>query len=83
MVLADLVVTMTKKLLSLVLCAGLGAQVAGCGTILYPERRGTTGGQVDGGVAVMDCLWLLAGIVPGVVFLIVDFSNGAIYRSGR
>lgn len=73
---------MSKKLLSLLVCAGLGAQL-GCGTILYPERRGTTGGQVDVGVAVMDCLWLLAGVVPGVVFLIVDFSNGAIYYRGR
>jgi len=83
MVLAPTSITMSKKLLSLLVCAGLGAQLGGCGTILYPERRGTTGGQVDGGVLVMDCLWLLAGVVPGVVFLIVDFSNGAIYRSGR
>ena len=71
---------MSKKALSLLVCAAFGAQIAGCGTILYPERRGTAGGQIDGGVAVMDCLWLLVGIVPGVVFLIVDFSNGAIYR---
>ena len=79
-----LVVAMTKKparALSLLVCAAIGLQLGGCGTILYPERRGTTGGRVDGGVAVMDCLWLLAGIVPGVVFLIVDFSNGAIYTN--
>jgi hypothetical protein len=31
---------------------------------------------------VMDLLWLLAGIVPGVVALIVDFSSGAIYVGG-
>ena len=70
---------MSKKLMSLLVCAAIGSQVAGCGTILYPERRGNSGGRIDGGVAVMDCLWLLVGIVPGVVFLIVDFSNGAIY----
>jgi hypothetical protein len=69
------------KSLALVLCAVMGLQV-GCGTLLYPERRGTTGGRVDAGVAVMDGLWLLCFIVPGVVFYIVDFSNGAIYEGG-
>jgi hypothetical protein len=52
---------------------------AGCGYFLYPERRGNTGGGVDGGTLVMDLLWLLPGLVPGVVALIVDFSSGAIY----
>jgi hypothetical protein len=53
----------------------------GCGYFLYPERRGNTS-NVDGGTLVMDLLWLLPGIVPGVVALIVDFSSGAIYRDG-
>ena len=53
----------------------------GCGYFLYPERRGNSG-NVDGGVLVMDLLWLLPGIVPGVIALIVDFSSGAIY-TGR
>jgi hypothetical protein len=55
----------------------------GCGYFLYPERRGNTGGGVDGGTLVMDLLWLLPGIVPGVVALIVDFSSGAVYRGGH
>jgi len=55
----------------------------GCGYILYPERRGNAGGTIDGGTLVMDLLWLLPGIVPGVVFLIVDFSSGAMYVGGR
>src|SRR6266496_5314584 len=56
----------------------------GCGYFLYPERRGNSG-NVDGGVLVMDLLWLLPGIVPGVIALVVDFSSGAIYtgRGGR
>lgn len=54
----------------------------GCGYFLYPERRGNSGGSVDGGTLVMDLLWLLPGLVPGVVALIVDFSSGAIY-TGR
>lgn len=68
------------KALSLVLCAALGLQAAGCGTILYPERRGSSSGHVDVGVAVMDGFWCLLFIVPGVVAYIVDFSNGAIYE---
>ena len=54
-----------------------------CGYILYPERRGQSGGTIDGGTLVMDLLWLLPGIVPGVVFLIVDFTSGAMYVNGR
>ena len=53
----------------------------GCGHFLYPERRGNSS-DVDGGTLVMDLLWLLPGIIPGVVALIVDFSSGAIYTRG-
>ncbi|HET9987589.1 MAG TPA: hypothetical protein VFQ65_03700 [Kofleriaceae bacterium] len=60
-----------------------GASSVGCGYILYPERRGNSGGTMDGGTLVMDCLWLLAGVVPGVIFLIVDFTSGAMYVNGR
>lgn len=56
---------------------------AGCGYLLYPERRGTQSGTIDSGTMVMDLLWLLPGIIPGVVALIVDFSSGAIYVRGR
>jgi hypothetical protein len=61
----------------------LGASSVGCGYILYPERRGNRGGAIDGGTLVMDILWLIPGIIPGVVFLIVDFSSGAMYVNGR
>lgn len=73
--------TKRSRVLSLVLSAVLGLQVAGCGTILYPERRGQTGGRVDVGVAVMDGFWCLF-IIPGIVAFIVDFGNGAIYAPG-
>jgi hypothetical protein len=53
----------------------------GCGYLLYPERRGNRGGSVDGGTLVMDLLWLIPGIIPGAVALIVDFTSGAMYRS--
>lgn len=55
----------------------------GCGYLLYPERRGTQSGVIDSGTMVMDLLWLIPGIIPGVVALIVDFSSGGIYLRGR
>jgi len=61
----------------------IGASTMGCGYLLFPERRGQQGGYIAGGTLVMDCLWLLAAIVPGVVFLIVDFTSGGMYVSGR
>jgi hypothetical protein len=70
------------KALSLALCASIALQL-GCGTILYPDRRGQTSGHIDTGVAVMDGLWCLVFIIPGVIAFIVDFGNGAIYEGGR
>ena len=70
------------KALALVVCVGLALQLASCGTLLYPDRRGQTHGYIDTGVAVMDGFWCLLFIVPGVVAFLVDFSNGAIYAPG-
>jgi hypothetical protein len=53
----------------------------GCGTILYPERRGQRGTRIDPGVAVLDGIGLLFFILPGVNAFAVDFGNGAIYYS--
>jgi hypothetical protein len=71
------------KLLAASMVAALTAPVAGCGTFLYPERKGQTAGRIDAGVVVMDSLWLLLFIVPGVIFLVVDFNNGTAYENGR
>jgi hypothetical protein len=57
-------------------------QMAGCGTILYPERRGQKAGRVDAGVAILDGLGLLVFIIPGVIAFAVDFTTGAIYLPG-
>ena len=57
-------------------------QLVGCGTLMYPERRGQRGGSVDAGVAVLDGIGLLFGIIPGVIAFAVDFSNGTIYLPG-
>jgi hypothetical protein len=71
------------RALALTTLIAFATSTMGCGYILYPERRGNAGGTIDGGTLVMDLLWLLPGIVPGVVFLIVDFSSGAMYVGGR
>lgn len=52
---------------------------AGCGTILYPERRGQPKGRLDWGVVALDGLCLLLFFVPGVIAFAVDFATGAIY----
>ena len=53
--------------------------VTSCGTIMYPERRGQTAGQMDVGVVVLDGIGLLFFLVPGVIAFAVDFGTGAIY----
>ena len=70
------------KVLHVLVCAVLIFQLAGCGTLMYPERRGQRGGRIDAGVAVMDGLCLLLFIIPGVIAYAVDFSNGTIYLPG-
>jgi hypothetical protein len=70
-----------KNMLGILLCLAMLAQTTGCGYVLYPERRGQTGGRIDAGVAVMDGICLFLFIVPGIVAFAVDFSTGAIYLS--
>jgi hypothetical protein len=77
---------MTKKALGTIAAATMltiGASSVGCGYILHPERRGIQSGTIDTPTMVMDLLWLLPGIVPGVVALVVDFSSGGIYATGH
>ncbi len=63
--------------------AGAGAlSAAGCGTLLYPERRGQKGGRIDPAVAILDGIGLLFFIIPGAVAFAVDFATGAIYLPG-
>ena len=78
-----------KKTIVTVLCLIISAvfiiELAGCGTILYPERKGQEDGRIDPGIAVLDGLGLLFFIIPGVIAFAVDFTTGAIYlpRSSR
>ena len=55
---------------------------SGCGALLYPARLGAKPSRtLDSRVVVLDCLWLIAGIIPGVVALAVDFTTQAAYFS--
>ena len=76
---------MVKKLLQTLqvsVCIVLIAQLAGCGTLLYPERRGQRGGRIDAGVAILDGIGLLFFIIPGLIAYAIDFSTGTIYLPG-
>lgn len=63
-------------------CFVLIAQLAGCGTLLHPERRGQKGGRLDAGIVVLDAVGLLFFVIPGIIAFAVDFSNGTIYLPG-
>jgi hypothetical protein len=68
----------------LIVTIALIIQLAGCGTIIYPERRGQPSGQIDVGIAILDACWLIVFIIPGLVAFGVDFTTGGIYLpSGR
>ena len=76
---------MLKKLmntLNIFVCAVLIVQLAGCGTIMYPERKGQKSGKIDSGVAILDGIGLLFFLIPGIIAFAVDFNNGTIYLPG-
>ncbi|HTN93441.1 MAG TPA: hypothetical protein VMJ33_02560 [Gallionella sp.] len=62
-----------------ILIIALTANLASCGTILYPERHNQKAGQIDPAVAILDGIGLLFYIIPGVIAFAVDFSNHSIY----
>ncbi|MFC3608715.1 polyribonucleotide nucleotidyltransferase [Stutzerimonas tarimensis] len=67
------------RLVSAVLAASLLAQLAGCGTLFYPDRRGQIDGRIDPAVAALNAVGLLFYLVPGLVAFAIDFTTGAIY----
>jgi hypothetical protein len=64
------------------ICAVLIFQLVGCGTIMYPERKGQKSGKIDAGVAILDGIGLLLFLIPGIIAFAVDFNNGTIYLPG-
>lgn len=75
--------TFLQKLLTGLLIGTLTLQVIGCGTLLYPERRGQTSGSIDPGVAIMDGIGLFFFVIPGLVAFAIDFTSGAIYLPSK
>lgn len=67
------------RYMALLVAVVLLLQMVGCGTVIYPERRGQQAGRIDVGIAVLDGLGLLLFLIPGVIAFAVDFSTGAIY----
>ena len=62
------------------LALGLAAApMAGCGTLMYPERQGQVSGRIDPAVLLFDGALLFVFIVPGIVAYGIDFHTGAIY----
>ncbi len=70
------------KTLYVLVCAVLIVQLTGCGTLMYPERRGQTSGRIDAGVAVLNGIGLFFFIIPGIIAYAIDFSSGTIYLPG-
>ena len=69
-----------KKIASRLIISALVVNLAGCGTLLYPERMGQRhSSQVDIKVAVADGIGLLFFIIPGVIAFAVDYHYGTIY----
>ncbi|MDO8304049.1 MAG: hypothetical protein Q7T18_12500, partial [Sedimentisphaerales bacterium] len=77
---------MVKALLNngsrILISAVLIMQLTGCGTLMYPERKGQKGGKIDAGIAVLDGIGLLFFLIPGIIAYAVDFNNGTIYLPG-
>jgi hypothetical protein len=74
---------MIKKSLTKAITLGLAMvmvlELTACGTLFYPERKGTKSGSIDPVVAVADAIGLLFFFIPGIIAFAVDFSNGTIY----
>lgn len=68
-----------RNLIGAAVLSSSTSALAGCGTILYPERRGQSAGRLDPAVVILDGIGLLFFFVPGVIAFAVDFNNGTIY----
>ncbi|MEJ2689412.1 MAG: hypothetical protein P8130_05575 [Deltaproteobacteria bacterium] len=70
---------MIKKMILITVGAFFLWGTVSCGTLIYPQRRGQTGGNIDPGIAILDGIGLLVFIIPGLIAYAIDFSTGAIY----
>jgi hypothetical protein len=68
-----------SRVIAGVLAATLLSQLAACGTLFYPDRRGQIEGKIDPAVAAMDAIGILFYVLPGLIAFAIDFTTGAIY----
>jgi len=62
-----------------VLAVTLFTQLAACGTLFYPDRRGQIDGKIDPAIAIANAVGLLFYVIPGLIAFGIDFATGAIY----
>jgi hypothetical protein len=62
-----------------VLAVTLFTQLAACGTLFYPDRRGQIEGRVDPLIVGLNAIGLVFGVIPGLIAFGIDFTTGAIY----
>lgn len=67
------------RMVAISLSMAMILQLTACGTVFYPERKGTQSGSIDPIVAVADAIGLLFFFIPGIIAFAVDFNNGTIY----
>lgn len=70
---------MHSRVIGGVLAATLLTQLAACGTLFFPDRRGQIEGKVDPLVVGLDAIGILFYVIPGLIAFGVDFATGAIY----
>jgi hypothetical protein len=70
---------MHSRVIGGVLAATLLTQMAACGTLFFPDRRGQIEGKVDPVIVGLDAIGILFYVIPGLIAFGIDFATGAIY----
>lgn len=68
-----------SRIIGGVLAVSLFTQLAACGTLFYPDRRGQIDGRIDPAIAALNAVGLLLYVIPGLIAFGIDFATGAIY----
>jgi hypothetical protein len=72
-----------RRCLQALASLGCASGMVGCAAIIHPERQGNPPGPIDVAPLILDILWFIPGLVPGIIALAVDFGTGAIYLDRR
>jgi len=73
----------TTPLILSIFGIGIATAFTGCGTLIYPERKGQPlRGQLDTSIILLDAIGLLFFVIPGAVAFAIDYSNGTLFLPG-